>query len=214
MVADLVIGGDGIRLVCFLPLLIFLANWPGIGSSAKCLPRPRYSIYRQLFSSQGRSSSLIVSRVGRTIWRVIIPKSLIIDIPIMTSSTAWWHGLAGHFYNCLVDDPSETPEEEQIFEIAVHNVVPAASVKEKRFSWGIPATNERVESHFTEYDPIVLEVLSRVPYGLWKEFSSFAGPRLEEVTAWDKVVLIDDASHPLAGMSIHAVAFFECPTDG
>ena len=89
-----------------------------------------------------------------------------------------------------------------MFEIAVHNVVPAASVKEKRFSWGIPATNERVESHFTEYDPRVLEVLSRVPDGLWKEFSSFAGPRLEKVTAWDKVVLIGDASHPLTGMTI------------
>jgi salicylate hydroxylase len=131
----------------------------------------------------------------------------------MISSTAWWHGPAGHFYNCLVDDPSETPEEEQMFEIAVHNVVPAASVKEKRFSWGIPATNERVESHFTEYDPRVREALSRVPDGLWKEFSSFAGPRLEKVTAWDKVVLIGDASHPLTGMSIHVIAIFECPTD-
>jgi salicylate hydroxylase len=126
----------------------------------------------------------------------------------MTSSTAWWHGPAGHFYNCLVDDPSEIPEEEQMFEIAVHNVVPAASVKEKRFSWGIPATNERVESHFTDYDSRVRETLSRVPDGLWKEFSSFAGPRLEKVTAWDKVVLIGDASHPLTGMTILIIALF------
>jgi salicylate hydroxylase len=95
----------------------------------------------------------------------------------------------------LVDDPSETPEAEQMFEIAVHNVVPAATVKEKRFSWGIPATNERVKSHFTEYDPRVREALSRVP----EEFSAFAGQRLEKVTAWDKVVLICDASHPLTG---------------
>ena len=143
-------------------------------------------------------SSLIYT-TGRTIWRVIIPKSLIVDIPEMTASTAWWHGPAGHFYNCLVDDPFETPEDAQMFEIAVHNVVPAASVKEKRFSWGIPATNERVESHFTNYDPRVREALSRVPQGLWKEFSSFSGPRLKTVTAWDKVVLIGDASHPLTG---------------
>jgi len=119
----------------------------------------------------------------------------------MTSSTAWWHGPAGHFYNCLVDDPSETSEEEQMFEIAVHNVVPPASVdKTKKFSWGIPATNERVESHFTEYDPRVRKALSRVPQGLWKEFSAFTGPRLEKLVAWDgKVVLIGDASHPLTG---------------
>jgi salicylate hydroxylase len=130
---------------------------------------------------------------------VIIPKSLIVDIPEMTSSTAWWHGPAGHFYNCLVDDADETPEDQQMWEIAVHNVVPAATVTEKRFSWGIPATNERVESHFTEYDPRVRDALSRVPKGLWKEFSSFSGPRLEKVVAWDKVVLIGDASHPLTG---------------
>lgn len=117
----------------------------------------------------------------------------------MTGSTGWWHGPAGHFYNSFVDDPSETPEEEQKFEIAVHNVVPAETVKEKRFSWGIPATNERVESHFTEYDPRIRKALSRVPEGLWKEFSSFSGPRLEKVIAWGKVVLIGDASHPLTG---------------
>ena len=119
----------------------------------------------------------------------------------MTSATAWWHGPAGHFYNCLVDDPSETSEEEQMFEIAVHNVVPPASLdKTKKFSWGIPATNERVESHFTEYDPRVRKALSRVPQGLWKEFSAFTGPRLEKLVAWNgKVVLIGDASHPLTG---------------
>jgi len=95
-----------------------------------------------------------------------------------------------------------------MFEIAVHNVVPATSVKEKRFSWGIPATNERVESHFTDYDPRVRETLSRVPDGLWKEFSSFAGPRLKKVTAWDKVVLIGDASHPLTGTTILIIVLF------
>jgi salicylate hydroxylase len=147
----------------------------------------------------------MLSRTGRTIWRVIIPKSLIVHIPEM-KKTAWWHGPAGHFYNCLVDDPSETPEDKQMFEIAVHNVVPAATVKEKRFSWGIPATNERVESHFTGYDPRVREALSKVPEGLWKEFSAFTGPRLEKVTAWDKVVLIGDASHPLTGKILHTTA--------
>lgn len=144
---------------------------------------------------------------------MIIPKSLILDIPEMTTSTAWWHGAAGHFYNCLVDDPSEIPADEQMFEIAVHNVVPAATVKEKRFSWGIPATNERVESHFTDYDPRVRATLSRVPQGLWKEFSAFSGPRLEKVTAWDKVVLIGDASHPLTGKILCAFTFIKRRVD-
>jgi salicylate hydroxylase len=124
---------------------------------------------------------------------------LIEDIPEMTESTAWWHGPAGHFYNCLVDDPNEKPKDEQLWEIAVHNVNPSLIGVEKRFSWGIPATNERVESHFAEYDPRVRTALSRVPDGLWKEFSSFSGPRLEKVVASGKIVLIGDASHPLTG---------------
>jgi salicylate hydroxylase len=85
---------------------------------------------------------------GRTIWRVLIPKSLISHIPEMTSSTGWWHGPNGHFYNCLVDDPLEVPDNQQNFEIAIHSVSPPGSNGEKRFSQGVPATNERVESNF------------------------------------------------------------------
>lgn len=104
-----------------------------------------------------------------------------------------------------------------MFEIACRNVIDPSTSTEKRFSWGIPATNERVESHFKvfhpstflkcrwmfiskqDYDPRVRRALAQVPEGLWKEFSAFAGPRLETVTAWDKVALIGDASHPLSG---------------
>jgi hypothetical protein len=37
--------------------------------------------------------------------------------------------------------------------------------------------------------------------GEWREFATFAGPRLENITGWDKIVLIGDASHPLSGES-------------
>lgn len=80
--------------------------------------------------------------------------------------------------------------------------MPPATIKGKRFSWGIPATNERVESHFTEFDPRVRSALEKVPEGEWREFSAFTGPRLEELTAWGKVVLIGDASHPLTGKNL------------
>lgn len=52
-----------------------------------------------------------------------------------------------------------------------------------------------------DYDPRVREALSRVPEGNWKEFAAFAGPRLETLHGWDKVVLLGDASHPLSGVS-------------
>lgn len=47
-----------------------------------------------------------------------------------------------------MDDPAEVPESEQMFEIAARHVVDPETDKERRFSWGIPATKERVEKHF------------------------------------------------------------------
>jgi salicylate hydroxylase len=48
-----------------------------------------------------------------------------------------------------VDDPSEKSPDEQLFEIAARNVIDPEAATGKRFSWGIPVTKERVESHFT-----------------------------------------------------------------
>ena len=140
---------------------------------------------------------------GTTIWRVLIPYTKVSHIANMGESTTWWHGPTGHFYSSLVDDPSETSAEEQMFEIAARAVVDPATETRKRFSWGVPATNERVLSHFTDFDVRVREALEEVPEGQWKEFSVFAGPRLETLTAWDKIVLIGDASHPLSGISTY-----------
>lgn len=159
---------------------------------------------------------------GTTIWRVLIPVTSVAHIPELTVSTSWWHGPSGHVYHSFVDDPEEVPYEERMYEIAARTVVDPETATGKRFSWGIPATNERVESQFVvshaltpprtrdksthmspqEYDPRIRELLSKVPEGQWKEFSAFAGPRLEKLTGWDKVVLLGDASHPLSG---------ECP---
>jgi salicylate hydroxylase len=139
---------------------------------------------------------------------VLIPVSSIADIPDLSPETSWWHGPAGHFYGSLVDDESETPPEEQKFEIAARNVVDPVTATRKRFSWGVPAKKERVESFFTDFDPRVRQALAKVPEGQWKEFSAFAGPRLERLIGWDgKIVLIGDASHPLSGESSFKSAF-------
>ncbi len=67
----------------------------------------------------------------------------------MTTATTWWHGPTGHFYGSLVDDPSEIAPEDRMFEIAARNVVDPGTATGKKFSWGVPATNDRVESFFT-----------------------------------------------------------------
>jgi len=78
----------------------------------------------------------------------------------MIPATSWWHGPAGHFYGSLVDDPSETAPENQLFEIAARSVIDPTTAVGKRFSWGVPATKGRVESFFTVgifISPIFLE---------------------------------------------------------
>jgi salicylate hydroxylase len=71
-------------------------------------------------------------------------------IPDLAVSTSWWHGPSGHVYHSMVDDPEEVDDQQQMFEIAARNVVdPETVAGQKQFSWGIPATKERVESHFT-----------------------------------------------------------------
>ncbi|KAJ9312342.1 hypothetical protein DTO271D3_7358 [Paecilomyces variotii] len=144
---------------------------------------------------------------GTTIWRVLIPKSSISHIPDVNESTSWWHGPFGHAYFSPVDDPPETAPADEKFEISVRYVVDPEIDKERRFSWGIPATNERVAAHFTNYDKRVQETLGQVPRGEWKEFAAFAGPRLKTLTKWDKIVLIGDASHPLSGAFGSGAAF-------
>lgn len=41
--------------------------------------------------------------------------------------------------------------------------------------------------------------MSAVQEGEWREFATFAGPRLDKITGWNKIALIGDASHPLSG---------------
>ncbi|KAH8691159.1 putative FAD-binding monooxygenase [Talaromyces proteolyticus] len=176
-IADLVLGGDGIRSVVRLSLF------------------PDH----------------VTKFTGTTIWRTLVPAKLCSDIPNLVPETSWWHGPAGHCYFSLVDDPSEFSDSnnssEQMLEISCRYLTDPALDTERRFSWGIPATNERVTVHFKDYDPRPRESLSRVPEGNWKEFSAFAGPRLDRLIGWGKVALLGDSSHPLTGAFGSGAAF-------
>jgi salicylate hydroxylase len=95
------------------------------------------------------SNSGYTDYTGTTIWRVLIRKALVAHLPEICLSTSWWYGRAGHVYCSPVDDPSEVAPEDEMFEISVRHVVDPETNKERRYSWGIPATKERVEVHFT-----------------------------------------------------------------
>ncbi|CAI7653950.1 unnamed protein product [Penicillium manginii] len=133
---------------------------------------------------------------GNTAFRVLVPKSRLNSLPEITSTTAWWWGKAGHVYFSDVDD--ETENNNPLFEITIRSYH-EPEIPGKTVGWGIPAANEKVASRVTEFDRRVRDAVDTVEEGEWWEFAGFAGPRLDHITAWDKVALIGDASHPLSG---------------
>ena len=89
---------------------------------------------------------------GTTIWRTLIPLSNVSHLPDINQYTSWWYGKVGHVYTSPVDDPELLGDGERMLEISCRNLVDPAMDTRKRFSWGVPATNERVLSHFTVRD--------------------------------------------------------------
>ncbi|KAE9364421.1 FAD/NAD(P)-binding domain-containing protein [Stipitochalara longipes BDJ] len=140
---------------------------------------------------------------GNTAWRVLIPAASLLHIPDFSLQTSWWFGVGGHIFMSPVDEASDR---DAMFEFSCRSArepeVPGHTV-----SWGIEATNEKVLSRFEDYDPRVKEALAQVPEGDWREFALFSGPCIENITGWNKVVLIGDASHPLAGAFGSGAAF-------
>lgn len=116
VVADLVVGGDGIRSVVREALF------------------PEHSI----------------RFTGTSIFRTLIPIGSVKHIPDIAEGTSWWHGSDGHVYLSPVDDPEDVPDEkDRMFEISCRRTLDPSGQEGKVFSWGVPVTKERVDSHFT-----------------------------------------------------------------
>lgn len=127
---------------------------------------------------------------GTTIWRALLPLGDLVAEDARFGATGWWHLPTSHVYF--------SPVGEGLGEIAARET--QEDPDNQKVVWGVPVTNEYVESHFTEYLPQVQRALQRIPRGAWREFAAFAGPELAQLTAWGgRVVLVGDASHALSG---------------
>ncbi|KAF1811627.1 putative monooxygenase [Eremomyces bilateralis CBS 781.70] len=145
---------------------------------------------------------------GTTVWRTLIPWKSMDRFPELNHKTTWFHSPVGFVMTTPVDDPKEVDKDtDGLFEVSIRKWVDPKRLEVEKFRWGVDAVNEKVLSNFKEYGPLVQEVLSHVPEGVWKEYSTFAGPRLEKLTGWNKVVLLGDASHPLSGAFGSGAAF-------
>jgi salicylate hydroxylase len=129
---------------------------------------------------------------GTTIWRALLPRSLLKDLDPRFDTTGWWHLPTSHVWF--------SPVGEGLSEIAAREYQDPEIHGASKAAWGVPVTNEYVESHFTEYLPQIQAAIKAIPTGDWREFAAFAGPELSHLTAWNnKIVLVGDASHALSG---------------
>lgn len=78
---------------------------------------------------------------GNTAWRVLIPFSSVKHLDDFPVSTAWWHGLDGHFYFSHVDPA----DDQELCELTVRSYQ-EPEIPGRTVTWAIPATNERVQS--------------------------------------------------------------------
>ncbi|KAF2426592.1 FAD/NAD(P)-binding domain-containing protein [Tothia fuscella] len=154
---------------------------------------------------------------GTTIWRALVPRAQLRNLDPRFDTTAWWHLPTSHVYF--------SPVSEDLSEIASREVQDPRIHGANKLSWGVPVTNEEVESHFTvssrtdsghlhpltdeqNYLPQIQAALKKVEAGAWREFAAFAGPELSQLRAWDnKVALVGDASHALSGAFGSGAAF-------
>ncbi|KAF2667374.1 FAD/NAD(P)-binding domain-containing protein [Microthyrium microscopicum] len=129
---------------------------------------------------------------GTTIWRALLSRDELRSLDPRFDITGWWHLPTSHVYF--------SPVSEGLSEIAAREHQDPEIHAASKSIWGVPVTNESVESHFSGYLPQVQEALRRIPDGAWREFAAFAGPELSSLTAWDdKIALVGDASHALSG---------------
>lgn len=85
---------------------------------------------------------------GTTIWRTLVPLSTVQHLDLV-KSTCFHHGPNTTFKCSIVSNPEEVAAGKGLWEMTLRYREDPTKVTEKKFSWGIPATNERVASHFT-----------------------------------------------------------------
>ncbi|KAK3356642.1 FAD-binding monooxygenase [Lasiosphaeria hispida] len=128
-------------------------------------------------------------------WRTLIPIDRLKHVPdLPLTTTSWWYGKAMSFWLSPVNEPPNLSDLE--FTARVFNEPP---IPGRTVSWGINVSNGEVFSRFTDVDPRLVEAFKQVPEGSWREFASFEGPVVDSLSAWDKLALVGDASHPSAG---------------
>lgn len=85
---------------------------------------------------------------GTTIWRCLIPLSSVDHLSI-TKYTAFHHGPRRMFKCSVVSTREEIEAGEGLWEMTLRSYEDPETAQGTKYSWGVPASNERVAEHFT-----------------------------------------------------------------
>lgn len=89
---------------------------------------------------------------GTTIWRCLIPLETVNHLSI-TKYTAFHHGPKRMFKCSVVSKKKEIEAGEGLWEMTLRSYEDPSEASGKKYRWGVPASNERVASHFTVGSP-------------------------------------------------------------
>lgn len=133
--ADVVIGADGIRSVSNFMFYVILKKVRQYSHfAAKAVRRATFPDHEITYN-------------GTTIWRCLIPLHCVEHLSI-TKYTAFHHGPQRMFKCSVVSTREEIDEGKGLWEMTLRSYEDPARAKGNKYSWGIPATNERVAIHF------------------------------------------------------------------
>lgn len=120
---------------------------------------------------------------GKIAYRVLIPQEKVAHIEGIPPCSAFWHTPTTHVYTNYLPGG--------LFEIATR----ALEGEEfgNKVQYGQVATREQVVPHYSEYSPIVRQIIEAPDS--WLSFALFGGPRVERVVHDGTIALIGDASH-------------------
>ncbi|KAL4796708.1 hypothetical protein BDV19DRAFT_387900 [Aspergillus venezuelensis] len=125
---------------------------------------------------------------GNTAFRVLVTRARLLErgLEDITNTTSWWWGKTGHLYFSDVDYAREVAEggtnANPLFEFTVRSYNEPGTPG--TVPWGIRASNEKVRARVEKYDQRIRDAVNTVQEGEWRQFATFAGPRLERITGW------------------------------
>lgn len=127
---------------------------------------------------------------GAVSYRAAFSESIVQDIVGLPNDTSCWHGKNGIFFGSRLGHG--------LYGVVAGIPETAELATKKKWKQAISEQDrERLNTHFQEWNPVVRELLKRVPN--FKSYPLEHAPWLKSLVYKDRLVFVGDAAHPTSG---------------